>query len=106
MAAGLDIIIYLFMYAAAIRLRYTQPDLPRPFRIPGGRPGMWAFAGTGFAAMVFALTTAFVPPEQLPIGNPVLYVALVAGGTVLCCAAPVLVERLREPSWITPAKSQ
>ncbi|MFF2554207.1 amino acid permease [Nocardia sp. NPDC058058] len=101
-AAGLDMIIYLFMYAAAIHLRYTRPDLPRPFRVPGGRSGMWFFAGTGFAAMVFALTTAFVPPEQLPIGSPALYVTLVAGGTVICCAIPILVERLRNPTWSVP----
>ena len=30
---------YLPIFAAVIRLRYTQPDAIRPFRIPGGTPG-------------------------------------------------------------------
>ncbi|MFC9993316.1 APC family permease [Nocardia sp. NPDC127526] len=102
MAVGIYIIIYLFMYAAAIRLRYTRPELERPFKVPGGKAGIWACAGTGFAAMAFALVTAFVPPSQLPIGNPATYVALVAGGTVFFCLVPMVVERLRKPGWAAP----
>ncbi|GAB0101823.1 amino acid permease [Nocardia sp. JMUB6875] len=102
MAVGIYIIIYLFMYAAAIRLRYTQPELPRPFQVPGGKAGMWGFAGIGFLAMVFALITAFVPPSQLPIGNPTTYILLVAGGTVFFCLIPIVVERLRKPDWAAP----
>lgn len=102
MAAGLDMIIYLFLYAAGLRLRYTQPQLERPFRVPGGRAGMWIFAGIGFAAMTFALTTAFFPPAQLPVGSPALYVLVVAGGAALCCAAPLVVQRFRKPTWAAP----
>ncbi|RDI47290.1 amino acid permease [Nocardia mexicana] len=102
MAVGIYIIIYLFMYAAAIRLRYTRPDLPRSFKVPGGPAGMWIIAGIGFAAMAFALVTAFVPPSQLPIGNPATYVILVAGGTVLFCVIPLVVERLKKPGWAAP----
>jgi len=72
--------LYMMMFAAAIHLRRTQPDLPRQFRIPGGTASIWIVAGTGFLAVAFALVLAFVPPSQLPIGNPASYVALVAGG--------------------------
>jgi amino acid transporter len=54
MTVSLYIIMYLLLYAAAIRLRVTPPELPRPFRIPGGNPGMWGVAGVGFAAATFA----------------------------------------------------
>ncbi|MGW4242774.1 amino acid permease [Nocardia sp. NPDC004722] len=102
MAVGIYIVIYLFMYAAAIRLRYTQPDLPRAFKVPGGNTGMWIFAGIGFLAMVFALITAFVPPSQLPIGNSTTYILLVAGGTVFFCLIPIVVEKLSKPGWAAP----
>jgi amino acid transporter len=49
MTISLYIVMYLMLYAAAIKLRYTQPDLPRSFRIPGGITGMWVIAGVGFA---------------------------------------------------------
>jgi amino acid transporter len=102
MAISLYIIVYLLMYAAAIRLRYTQPDLERSFKIPGGNFGMWLVAGLGFAAVAFAFVLAFVPPDQLPIGNPAMYVALVAGGAIIFTAAPIVLEWFRKDSWLPP----
>jgi amino acid transporter len=96
---GLYIIMYVLMFAAAIRLRHTRPDLPRQFRVPGGTAGMWAVAGVGLLAVSFALVLAFVPPAQLPIGSPTSYVALVAGGTIIFTAIPLLIYRLRRPNW-------
>ena len=29
--------MYMTMFVAAIRLRYTEPDIVRPFKIPGGQ---------------------------------------------------------------------
>lgn len=102
MAVSLYLIIYMFMYAAAIRLRYTQPDLPRAFKIPGGTLGMWIFAGVGFLAVAFAFILAFVPPSQLPIGNKGTYIGLVAGGAIVFSCIPLIIERLKKPSWIPP----
>jgi hypothetical protein len=45
----LYLIMYLLMFAAAIYLRYSQPNRPRPYRIPGGTAGMWIIGGAGFA---------------------------------------------------------
>lgn len=99
LVVGLYIIMYMLMFAAAIRLRYTRPDLPRHFRIPGGIAGMWAVAGIGLLAVSFAFILAFVPPSQLPIGSPGSYVALVAGGTIIFTGLPLLIYRLRRPGW-------
>lgn len=103
MAVSLYIIVYMMMYAAAIRLRYTRPKLARTFTIPGGKPGMWLVAGIGFLAVAFAFVLAFVPPSQLPIGNPATYVLLVAGGAIIFSATPLIVERFKKPSWLPAA---
>lgn len=97
---SLYIVMYMFMYAAAIRLRYTQPGLHRAFRIPGGKVGIWIVAGVGFLAVAFALLVSFFPPTQLPVGNPVIYVVLVAAGLVVFISAALLIYRFRKPSWI------
>ena len=34
-------IMYVLMFAAAIKLRYTQPDVPRAYTVPGGKLGIW-----------------------------------------------------------------
>jgi glutamate:GABA antiporter len=34
-------ISYLFIFPALIKLRYSRPDVPRPYRVPGGLTGAW-----------------------------------------------------------------
>ncbi|MEX2962278.1 amino acid permease [Microbulbifer sp. TYP-18] len=99
MTVTLYIIMYLLLYAAVIRLRSTQPDLPRSFSIPGGKTGLWLVAGIGFLAVAFAFVVSFFPPDQLPVGSPAMYVVLVAGGAVVFTALPLLIYALRKPGW-------
>jgi amino acid transporter len=98
------IVMYFFMYAAAIRLRYTQPGVPRPFTIPGGKVGMWIIAGWGFAAMVFLFFLALIPPNQivftgLAVGSYVLFMLF---GVLVVVAIPLIIFQLRKPWWNPP----
>jgi putative glutamate/gamma-aminobutyrate antiporter len=95
----LYLVMYMLMYAAAIRLRYSQPNLARGYRVPGGTAGMWAIAGTGFVGVLFAFVVGFFPPSQLPVGSPALYVGLVVGGTVVFTGLPLLIGMLKQASW-------
>lgn len=95
----LYLIMYMLMYAAAIRLRYSQPELKRSYRVPGGIVGMWCIAGVGFAGVAFSFLVGFFPPTQLPVGSPTLYVALVVGGTVVFTGLPLLIGLLKRSSW-------
>jgi amino acid transporter len=103
MTIALYLIAYMFMYAAAIKLRYSEPKLARPFSVPGGVIGMWVIAGIGFAGVLFSFLVAFFPPDQLPVGSPTLYVALVIAGTVIFCGIPLLMHSLRRPRVPVPA---
>ncbi|WP_216678578.1 amino acid permease [Streptomyces sp. MNP-20] len=99
MTITLYIIMYALMYASAIKLRRTRPDLPRSFKIPGGTGGMRTFAGIGLLAVAFAFAVSFIPPDQLPIGSPTTYVLIVIGGTIVFTALPLLLYRMRKQSW-------
>ncbi|WP_109698595.1 amino acid permease [Chitinophaga deserti] len=89
---GLYLIMYMLMYASAIKLRYTQPDLVRAYKVPGGNTGMWLIAGIGFLAVAFSFVVAFFPPTQLPVGSPAFYVGVVGIGTVVFVAAPFIIS--------------
>jgi putative glutamate/gamma-aminobutyrate antiporter len=95
----LYLVMYLLMFAAAIRLRFSQPDTPRPYRVPGGMVGMWIFAGIGFIGAALALVLSFVPPSQIAVGSPTTYVLLLLAGTALFVGLPFVVYALRRPSW-------
>jgi amino acid transporter len=60
--AQVIVVMYALVFAAVIRLRYTQPATPRPYRIPGGLPGV---AGRrGGAARLPGLLRARVRPAE------------------------------------------
>jgi putative glutamate/gamma-aminobutyrate antiporter len=101
MTITLYLIMYMLMYAAAVWLRYSQPDLVRSYRVPGGSVGMWCIAGVGFAGVLFAFVVGFFPPSQLPVGSPALYVGLVVAGTVVFTGLPLLIGLMKRPSWRT-----
>ncbi len=89
---GLYLLMYMMMYASGIKLRYTQPDLPRSYKVPGGNLGMWLIAGIGFLAVLFSFAVTFFPPSQLPVGSPAFYTGLVITGTVVFFAIPFIIS--------------
>ena len=91
--ATLYLVMYVLMYLAGIRLRKTQPDLPRPFKVPGGKNGMLFFGGVGFVAVVFALILCFIPPAQLPISSPTFYTVFLIIGTSVFLLIPILISK-------------
>lgn len=86
------VILYALMFASVIRLRYTQPDTPRPYRIPGGKVGVWLVGGIGVLACAAAFLLGFIPPSQLKTGNTVTYVLLLALATFLLAAPPFVIS--------------
>jgi putative glutamate/gamma-aminobutyrate antiporter len=104
LAAQLYLIMYLLMFAAAIRLRYSQADVPRAYMVPGGNAGMWAVAGIGWLASLAAILAGFVPPETVrdagagAIGG---YMAFLIVGCAAFVALPIIFFRLSEshPEW-------
>jgi amino acid transporter len=90
--AQIVIIMYSLMFAAVIRLRYSQPDTERPYQIPGGKIGVWLVGGVGLVGCVVAFLLGFIPPSQLKTGNPVAYVALLFLATAVLTAPPFVIQ--------------
>jgi glutamate:GABA antiporter len=44
-AISTTLISYLWIFPAALKLRYTHGHVGRPYRVPGGTPGMWLASG-------------------------------------------------------------
>lgn len=85
MTAQLALVVYMLMFAAAIKLRYSQPLIERKYRIPGGNLGMWLVAGLGFLVSIVIFFIGFVPPTQIPIGNTLIYKMILIIGCVVMC---------------------
>ncbi len=99
----LYLIMYMLMFAAAIYLRYREPDTPRTFRIPGGRHfGMWVIGGLGLLGSLVAFVFSFIPPGQIPVGSPAVYVGILIAGVIIFAGIPLLIYSMRRPDWADP----
>lgn len=94
--------MYIVMFVAAIALRYTQPNITRPFRIPGGNFGMWSVGLVGLAGALIAGALSFVPPTQIGTGSAFIYVGILSAITVVELAIPFIIFAFRKPSWKAP----
>jgi amino acid transporter len=57
-------LMYILVFAAAIKLRITRPEVDRPYKIPGGLLGLCIIAGIGILICALCFGLGFVPPEQ------------------------------------------
>lgn len=98
MTVELLCIVYVLVFAAVIKLRYSQPDTPRPFRIPGGMPGVWIVGGLGMLGTVFAFIVGLMPPSYFQTSG-IAYVGSVLLGTFLLAVPPLVFLHLKKPEW-------
>ncbi len=94
----LDILIYgaslLLEFVALVVLRFTEPDLPRPFKIPGGIFGVVLTGMLPMGLLVFAVTRS--DREQILAMNSFVFGALIIlAGFVAYWSDRLLAKRLR-----------
>ena len=99
----LYLIMYMLMFAAAIRLRYKMKDTPRPFRLGKGNTLMWILGVTGFCGSLLAFVLSFIPPGQINVGSTAVWYSVLIAGCVIMVIIPFIIYALRKPSWRDPA---
>jgi amino acid transporter len=75
LAISTTTIAYLLVFPAVIKLRYTHRHVPRPYRVPGGTPGVWivgvlctAWAALATVALLYPGFGTSDPNASLPDG--------------------------------------
>ena len=96
MATQVYLVMYVLMFIAAMRLRRSQPDRARGYRVPA--LGLLSLLGVVSSALAFVI--GFVPPSQYGHSNPFVYgVFILAGILIIGILPPLLLDRLRRPGW-------
>ncbi|WP_088888888.1 APC family permease [Leptolyngbya ohadii] len=94
-AAQIYLVIYIFMFRSALKLRKTQPHVKRGFVCPAIE--FWSVLGIISSAL--ALLLGFVPPTQYSSMSPVLYVGIMLAGLILFAIPPFLFYANRKREW-------
>ncbi len=94
------LVMYLFMFCAVIKLRYSRPDVNRPYEIPGKKVGLWLVSGVGMLVCVIGLLIGFFPTSEAN-GLPTwIYVLVLIVGTAGFVCMPFIFWIFRKPSWM------
>ncbi len=78
-AAQFALLYYVFLFAAAIRLRYKYKNLHRPFQV-GKHPFiLWITCGVAIATCLLAFGFGFLPPPEMTQSQIFKYELLLSG---------------------------
>ncbi|MES2344977.1 MAG: APC family permease [Chlamydiota bacterium] len=94
------LVMYILMFISAIRLCYTKPHVPRAYKVPFAKKGMWFFASLGILASILAIIIGFVPPTQLVTGSLIFYDSFLVIGLLIMIGIPLAIYQFKKPGWI------
>lgn len=93
LTAQLAMCMYVILFAAALKLRYSYSDTHRPYKIPGKNFGIWVVGGLGIITCLFVIYLGFIPPSsKIAITNIKHYeLALLLG--ILLFLSPIIFSK-------------
>lgn len=95
MSSQSTVLMYILLFSSVICLRYREKNIVRPFKIPGGKLGVWLVVIPAISVCIGALVTSFTLPTNLATsGELTHYETILVGSTILYLLIPLLVIRL------------
>lgn len=93
MAAILAMVMYVILFASAIKLRYSHPLQKRPFQIPGKKLGIWLVCGLGMITAICVMLIGLVPPiSKINIGDGLAYECVLIAGLAIFLVPVILIH--------------
>ena len=102
MATIIYLVMVIVIYGAFIRLRRTQPNKKRGYKVPFGRVGEVIVCTLGILGALLAMVLSYLPPSQITTGSPVVYIGIIIVGVGVIIALPLVIYHFRKPSWRNP----
>ncbi|MFY7842831.1 MAG: amino acid permease [Rhabdochlamydiaceae bacterium] len=89
-AAQLYVLMYILLFLAALKLRSSQPNTPRAYKVPGGSLGMKICVSLGLLSCILALLVGFLKPSQIPDNYYGSYLKIIISGILITSSIPFL----------------
>lgn len=91
LAAQLALLVYVFMFAAGIKLRRDKPEVERAYRVPGPNFCFYLLSGLGLITCILVIILGFIPPTQLKMSNTWYYTPFLLLGMSCFFFIPLLI---------------
>jgi len=96
--AQLALLVYVALFATALKLFHTKPDVKRHYRIPGKKLGIWVVCLLGGCSSLIVMILGFIPTEQIKTQSILRYELMLIGGMAIACILPFLIYKRRKVS--------
>lgn len=93
--AILSLIVYVFMFAAAVKLRYSHPTVKRSYTIPFGKVGIWVVSLAGGLMSVLTIIVGLFPPSDIDVGDVWRYEGILMAGILAFLSVPLIMTYYR-----------
>ncbi|HSX19773.1 MAG TPA: APC family permease [Gammaproteobacteria bacterium] len=94
LSAQFTCLVYVLIFCAAIKLRFSQPHVVRPFKVKGMLP----IAGCGTAACMFSFVIVYIPNTQFVAIESTLFYYLLTASFLLLLAPTLIFIKYRHRS--------
>jgi glutamate:GABA antiporter len=88
-------VMYILMFAAALRLRFKHPSKHRPFCIPGKYFGITITAIAGIIGAGIGFMAGFIMPPDIKLGSNMQFEYILLIGLLLISAPPFIIYKFR-----------
>lgn len=92
-------IVYALIAISAVRLRYKEPNMDRPFRLGKGNGLMWFVAIMSMVSVLITIMVSLIPPSILPASFSTGYVIYQVVATVVMVGVALIIYKFKKPSW-------
>lgn len=103
-AVALSMTIYSAMYfllmLSGLYLRYKKPNVPRAYKVFGGKIGIWVISIIAMLTLIFLMVIALFPPAQLASEDKASYFLTIVLGAVIVFSLPFVIQLFKKKSWI------
>jgi amino acid transporter len=96
-----SLVVYLLMFSSVIKLRRLKPNASRPYKIPGGKVGLWLVCGVGFVVALVGIAISLFPTDEATNMSDKFYIAFLTAGVVGFLSIPFIVRLFRRPTWVS-----
>ncbi|GGF99015.1 tyrosine-tyramine antiporter [Paenibacillus aceti] len=92
-------IVYALIAISAVRLRYKEPNMDRPFRLGKSNGLMWFVAILSIVSVLITIMVSLIPPSILPASFSTAYVIYQIVATVVMVGVALIIYKFKKPSW-------
>lgn len=89
-------LMYFLLYASALWLRIKEPNINRPFKVPGNKWGIWVISFFGIIALFMVYCLSFMPPLFFPKEKILFFDLFLIIGIIILISIPLVIYSFKD----------